>query len=173
MSKNYFEESQRFTQGWLWIITILSLLLFVGAAAAAVYVQLIQGKKFGNNPMSDTGVIIFFVSSILFSLLLVLFLKSFHLQTRVDRLGITYRMFPLKRQWKTIYREEILNWEIVKKFTFQYGIHYGINSETLNIKGDKLLKLKLASGKTLFLGTQLPNQLMLALEKLFDRQPTI
>jgi len=173
MSKAYFEESQRFTQVWLWILTICSSLVLVGVALIAVYIQLVKGKPFGNNPMSDTGVIIFFISSILFSIILILFMKSFHLQTKVDRLGITYRLLPLKRQWKTIYREEILDWEIVTKFVFQYGIHYGIKSETLNIKGDKFLKLNLISGKTLFLGTQFPDQLSLALEKLFDRQPTI
>jgi hypothetical protein len=100
-------------------------------------------------------------------------MKSFQLQTKVDRLGITYRLLPLKRQWKTIHREEILDWEIVAKFAFQYGVHYGINSETLNIKGDKQLKLKLASGRTLFIGTQMPDQLSLALEKFFNRQPII
>jgi hypothetical protein len=171
MSKIYFEESQKFTQVWLWILTISVLSIVVGVAIAAGYTQLLQGKTFGDKPMSDTGVIIFLTLSILFSAFLILFMKSFNLETKVDRLGISYRMPPLKGKWKTIHREEILNWEIVTKFIMHYGIHYGINSETINIKGNKQLKLKLTSGKTLFLGTQLPDQLSFALEKLFDRQP--
>jgi hypothetical protein len=173
MSRIYFEENQKFTQVWLWILTGSGLFILVGVAVATAYSQLIQGKTFGDKPMSDTGVMIFFISSILFSAFIILFMKSFQLQTKVDRLGITYRLLPLKRQWKTIHREEILDWEIVAKFAFQYGVHYGINSETLNIKGDKQLKLKLASGRTLFIGTQMPDQLSLALEEFFNRQPII
>lgn len=173
MSKIYFEENQKFTQVWLWLVTGSTLLLVVGVAIAGLYIQLVQEKSFGNNPMSDTGLIVFSIGSLLFSVLLILFLRSFHLQTKVDRSGISYRFFPLIRNWKTIFREEILEWEIVKKFAFQYGIHYGINSKTLNVDGSRQLKIKLSSGRTLYLGTQVPDQLTDAMQKLFDRQPTI
>jgi len=171
MDRIYYKESQKFTQIWLWFLLGSGILFMVGVAFTGVYVQLIKGKQWGNNPMSDTGVIIFFIASILFSSGLILFMKSFHLETRIDRLGISYRFFPLIRKWCTVYREEITSWEIVTKFVFKYGIRFGLKSKTLNINGDKQLALKLSSGKTLFLGTQQPEEISKALQKLFDRQP--
>lgn len=171
MSKAYFEESQKFTQWWIWMLLMSGLLLLVGFGAAGVYIQLIQGRPFGNNPMSDNGVLILFIGSILFSVALIFFMKSFHLQTKVDRLGISYRFFPLIQKWHTVYREDIKSWNIVKKCVFNYGIHYGLNSKTLNINGDTQLSLMLASGKKLNLGTQKPLELTQAMQMLFDRQP--
>ena len=98
MNKIHFEESQKFTQVWLWIILGAGLLMMVGVAFAGVYVQLIEGKPFGNNPMSDEGVVIFFLASILFSTGMILLMKSFHLETKVDRLGLSYRFFSYDSQ---------------------------------------------------------------------------
>jgi hypothetical protein len=173
MNKVYFEESQKFRQWWLWLLLGSVLLMFVGSAFAAVYVQLITGRPFGNNPMSDTGVIIFFISSIVFSLVMVFLQLSFHLETKVDRFGISYRFFPLIRQWRTIYREQIQSWEITRKCVFHYGIHYGIKSKTLNVQGNTQLALKLPSGRKINLGTQHPDELSQAMQKLLDRQPDI
>ena len=172
MDRIYYQESQKFTQIWLWFLLGSGLLFLIGVAFAGVYIQIIQGKPFGDNPMSDTGVLVFFILSLFFSLGLILFMKSFHLETRIDRLGISYRFFPLVPKWHTIYREEIINWEIVTKFVFNYGIRFGTNSKTLNIQGDKQLALKLSSGKILYLGTQRPEEISQALQKFFDRQPT-
>ncbi len=171
MEKTYFEESQRFTQIWLWLLIISVLLLMVGIAFAGVYIQLVQKRPFGNKPMSDTGIVIFSFFSILFSIGLIILHKSFHLQTRIDRFGISYRYFPLIRKWHTIYREQINNWKIVSRFTMQFGVRYGINSKTLNVQGNKKIALKLSSGKTLYIGTQQPEEISRAMKKLFDRQP--
>ncbi|HEX5172168.1 MAG TPA: hypothetical protein VFW11_23490 [Cyclobacteriaceae bacterium] len=171
MSKSYFEESQKFTQWWLWMLLLAGLVLFIGIASAGVYIQIIKGTPFGNNPMSDTGVIIFFVISIVFGLAMIFIMKSFHLETKVDRLGISYRFLPLIRKWHTVYRQDISEWSVVKECVFHYGIHYGLNSKTLNINGDTRLLLILASGKKLYLGTQKPEELSQAMQKLFDRQP--
>lgn len=171
MSKAYFEESQKFTQWWAWTLLGSGLFLFVGIAFAGVYVQLINGRPFGNNPMSDTGVVIFFITSILFSVAMIFLQRSFHLETKVDRFGISYRFFPLIRKWHTIYLEQVKSWEVTRKCVFNYGIHYGINSKTLNIRGNTQLALTLSSGKKIYLGTQQPHELSQALKKLFDRQP--
>lgn len=171
MSKVYFEESQKFTQWWAWMLLGSGLLLFVGIAFAGVYVQLINGKPFGNNPMSDTGVVIFFTISILFSVAMIFLQRSFHLETKVDRFGISYRFFPLIRKWHTIYSEQVQSWEVTRKCVFNYGVHYGINSKTLNIRGNTQLALTLSSGKKIYLGTQQPDQLSQAMQRLFDRQP--
>ena len=51
----FFKEKQRFSQWWLWLIIIgLGNIPVIG-----IYKQLILGEKFGNNPMSDLGLIAF------------------------------------------------------------------------------------------------------------------
>lgn len=50
-----FTEQQRFTQWWLW--AILLSLAFIGTLG--VYQQIIKEQPFGDNPMSDIGLIIF------------------------------------------------------------------------------------------------------------------
>lgn len=170
MEKNFFEESQKFTQVWFWMLNIIGILLFVGVACAGVYIQLIQKRPFGNNPMSDTGVIIFFFFSVLFAIGMIILQKSFHFQTKVDRFGISYRFFPFINKWHMIYREEITDWKIITRCPVNYGIRHGWKSKTLNINGNKQLALTLGSGKKLYLGTQRAEELSIALQKLFDRQ---
>ncbi|WP_260402681.1 MULTISPECIES: phosphoethanolamine transferase domain-containing protein [Aequorivita] len=53
--KIVFKEEQKFTQWWLWLILIgIGVLPIIG-----IYKQLIIEEKFGDNPMSDLGLIIF------------------------------------------------------------------------------------------------------------------
>ena len=52
-----FKEKQRFTQWWLWLILIpIGVLPVVG-----IFQQLILGEEFGDNPMSNFGLILFAV----------------------------------------------------------------------------------------------------------------
>ena len=63
--KEVFHEEQKFRQWFVWILLIgITLIPLVG-----LYQQLILKKPFGNNPMSDNGLILF-----AFSMLALLFL---------------------------------------------------------------------------------------------------
>jgi magnesium-transporting ATPase (P-type) len=54
MNTILFSEKQRFTQWWLWLI----LLVVNGLFVTAFYVQVINGKTFGDKPMSNIGIVI-------------------------------------------------------------------------------------------------------------------
>ena len=50
-----FEEKQRFTQWWMWLIILLPL----GIGLYGCYVQFYLQTPFGDKPMSNTGLLIF------------------------------------------------------------------------------------------------------------------
>lgn len=64
-----FTEKQRFKQWWLWIILIGINVLFL----FGVFKQVIVGQQFGNKPMSNSGLIITALLTMLFTLLFLNF----------------------------------------------------------------------------------------------------
>ena len=93
MEEDYiFKEQQRFKQWWLWLIILgIDGLLIYGAVQ-----QLIIGMPFGEQPMSNTGLIL----AVVLSLALTAFSFSVRLDTRIDRTGLAVRFFPLHLKYK-------------------------------------------------------------------------
>ncbi len=58
-----FYEVQRFRQWWIWLTLILLNGVFVWGAVR----QLVSEKPWGDNPMSDTGLLVFTLSMLLVS----------------------------------------------------------------------------------------------------------
>ncbi|MFK8105448.1 MAG: hypothetical protein AB8G15_23245 [Saprospiraceae bacterium] len=145
MEYNIFEEQQRFTQWWLWL-----LLLGIGALPIiGIYQQLILGKTFGNKPMSDTGLIIFAI----FTFLLLGLFYFMRLETKIDRQHIYFKFYPFLE--KKIAWEEVKSAEMVDYGFVGYGIRIGTKYGTVyNTKGSKGLAIRTRAGKKLCLGTQ-------------------
>ena len=153
-----FEEEQRFTQWWLWVILIsVGILPIVG-----VYKQVLLGEPFGNNPMSNTGLIIFMVCMLLF----VGLFRLMKLKTVINKNGIEISFSPfLKRAFKW---EEVTNYEIVNYgFVGGWGIRLGTTYGTVyNVKGNKGLALQLKNGKKYLIGTQKEHELKRLIDKI-------
>jgi len=146
-----YKEEQKFRQWWFWlIITIIGMIPIYG-----VYKQLIFGEKFGNNPMSDLGLIIF---SIMMFVLIVLFL-NIKLTTSIDENGISMRFAPFvtKRiQFSEIRKAEVVNYGFVGGWGIRFGTQYGT---IYNISGNKGLAIELINGKKILIGTQKESEL--------------
>ena len=154
-----FEEEQRFTQWWLWVILIsVGILPIVG-----VYKQVLLGEPFGNNPMSNTGLIIFMVCMLLF----VGLFRLMKLKTVINKNGIEISFSPfLKRafKWEEITYYEIVNYGFVGGWGIRLGTTYGT---VYNVKGNKGLALQLKNGKKYLIGTQKEHEL----KRLIDKMP--
>ena len=154
-----FEEEQRFTQWWLWVILIsVGILPIVG-----VYKQVLLGEPFGNNPMSNTGLIIFMVCMLLF----VGLFRLMKLKTVINKNGIEISFFPfLKRafKWEEVTSYEIVNYGFVGGWGIRLGTTYGT---VYNVKGNKGLALQLKNGKKYLIGTQKEHEL----KRLIDKMP--
>lgn len=149
--KTLFYESQRFTQWWVWIIIIGCGIPF----AIGIVQQVFLGKTFGDNPMSNTGLITGFILYVAFTVLFFL-LK---LETSITEQGISFRFFPFvskKVLFSEIENMEVINYGFVGgwgiRFTMKYGTVY-------NIRGNMGVLVKLKKGKTFIIGTQQPNVL--------------
>lgn len=158
-----FKETQKFG---LWLVLLLiftsglPMLLILGIG---IYKQIFKGEPFGNNPMSDNGLLITFSVSVLLFLVLILLFTKARLYTEINRSVIRFRFFPFH-----IYIREI-SWELVEKFEVKkydpirdyggWGIRFRKNRKAYIVSGNNGLELQLKSGKTILIGTQKDQEL--------------
>ena len=141
-----FREEQRFTQWFIW-------LLLLGLLAVPLYgiiQQIILKDTFGSKPMSDTGLIFFFMGTLGFCY----FFWSIRLVTTVNQEYIHIRFLPLvnkKILWADVKQVEIVTYNPL----IGYGVRIWTPHGTVyNVKGRKGLFLLLKDGKKLMIGTQ-------------------
>lgn len=144
-----FEEEQRFRQGWLMILLVMSVLIPIGL--------IIKEYTEENSNMTSTE----FISTLLLILAAITPIFFFKLRTRIDEKGIHYQFFPIHWKLKAIPWSEI-NTISVRKYDAltEYG-GWGLKGgfrrkkgKAINISGDIGIQLELVSGKKLLIGTQ-------------------
>ncbi|MGB5360754.1 MAG: phosphoethanolamine transferase domain-containing protein [Eudoraea sp.] len=152
-----FKEEQKFTQWWLWLILIgIGLLPIYG-----IYKQLILGEQFGDNPMSDLGLIIFTV----FVFGLIAMFWYMRMITEIDQNEIRMSFFPFVKKrvkWKEIKNAEVVNYGFVGGWGIRLCTKYGT---LYNTKGNKGLAIELLNGKKFLIGTQKETELTEIIKK--------
>ncbi|MGB5385379.1 MAG: phosphoethanolamine transferase domain-containing protein [Eudoraea sp.] len=152
-----FKEEQKFTQWWLWLILIgIGLLPIYG-----IYKQLILGEQFGDNPMSDLGLIIFTV----FVFGLIAMFWYMRMITEIDQNEIRMSFFPFVKKrvkWKEIKNAEVVNYGFVGGWGIRLWTKYGT---VYNTKGNKGLAIELLNGKKFLIGTQKETELSEIIKK--------
>ena len=155
-----FKESQRFKQWWLWLI----LLSFNGLFLFGVF----KKQQFGDNPMSNEGLLTATVLTIIITILFV----NYRLDTKIKTDGIYVRFFPFHIKFKHY------TWDkLTKSFVRQYsplmeyggwGLRLGLfgNGKAFNVSGDKGLQLEFTDNKKLLIGTNRPEELTETLIKI-------
>jgi len=141
-----FQEEQRFTQWWLWLLNIglLSIPIY------GIYKQILNKTPFGDKPISDIGLILFLILMFAFNY----FFWILKLKTTINEIGIKYSFFPLQLKPKIIRWSEI-DRIYVRKYNpiMEYG-GWGIKPAARNVKGNIGIQIELKNGKKLLLGTQ-------------------
>ena len=177
MDKILFKEEQRFTQWWLWLLLIFSFAVAVLPLWYGLYRQVSTGIPWGDNPTSNTGLMI---TAILTTLLMVGILVLFSysrllLEVRED--GIHFRFPPFVRKWRIIHRDEIERYTLGKYNPVGeyggYGVRrsFGKYGRAYNVSGNLGLRLFLRNGKVVLFGTQRKQALEYAMQKLMsDRE---
>ncbi|MEO8934031.1 MAG: hypothetical protein ABI295_06950 [Xanthomarina sp.] len=141
----FFKEEQRFSQWWIWLILIgLGNIPIFG-----IYKQFILEEEFGNNPMSNLGLIVF--SVFIFGIIALFWFVR--LKTEIDKTEIRVSFFPfVKKQfkWKDVKTVKLITYRFVG-----YGIRKGGSHEVIyNTSGNKGISLELLNGKKYLIGTQ-------------------
>jgi hypothetical protein len=172
-----FYERQYFRQWWLIILLVAVGGIFIFGCIQ----QLIIEKAWGNNPISDGGLIFLTTSMLLF----IVWFFCMHLDTEIDKEGISWRFFLLEFRTHFLSWDEIDNAEVITYDPMQFG-GWGIRSGTLcairikshkgnffrktkhadynktkvyNVSGKKALLLELTNGKKILIGTRKPEEL--------------
>ena len=170
MDKVLYQEEQRFDQIWmkipLYLIAIGNVFLF----GYGIYHQLKAGKPWGENPMSDTGLIVVSCFTIaLWTGVFLLFQKS-KLITKITGTEIRLRYPPFFSKEKIIPIETIKMMEVRKYNPIWefggWGIRHGIKGKAYNVKGNIGLQIYFKNGKRLLIGTQKKDQVEWATNKL-------
>ena len=165
--KAFFEEKQRYTQWWLWLIIVSAAAIVIGVFVYAMVIQLVLGEPWGDKPLSNDGLIIYslFMISVMVIMLLIFF--NAVLEVVVDKHSVSYRYFPIVRNWKRIEREAISSFEVKTYYMKGYGIHRDLRgNRTINVKGHTGIEITTLDGKRLLLGTQKPGDFLNALNKM-------
>jgi hypothetical protein len=153
-----FEERQRFNQWWIWLI-VASQPLFVFLSASTDSFSLASLWPLG------------------FTLFIVVSLRLFKLETRINAYGISVRLFPIHLKFKTFTWDElesisVRSYNPLREFGgWGYRSWGGKKGNAWNISGNQGLQLKFKSGKELLIGTQQPEAMVQCFEKLIQESP--
>lgn len=152
-----FYEKQRFRQWWVWLLILFLNGLFI----IGLYVQLVEGKPFGNNPMSNMGLVVTAILTVLFTVLLL----NIKLETIVREDVVMIRFFPfhLKFQaynWNKIAKSYIRQYYPMREFG-GWGIKVSVkkNGKAYSVSGDMGLQLQLMNNDNILIGTKRPDKL--------------
>ncbi len=174
--KIFFSEEQRLSDSpKKWIFPVI-FLLSVGTLGYGLIQQLVLGKPWGDNPMSNTVLMLTFVLVVALMIVIWVILHYIKLMVYIDKEGIHYRFPIFIRREKLIPKEQIVSYDVRKyRPLFEYGgwgyhskYFYMDKSIAYNIAGNIGLQLYLAEGKKLLLGTQRPEAMKRAMKRLMD-----
>ena len=155
------------------MIAISSSVLGAGVILYGFSMQIILGKPWGDNPISDSGLIITSIFAVAVVGLTIWLLLSTKLEIRIDAKRIQYRYYPIMRKWAMLLPDQIEEFE-VKKLGFLergrrgYRGFFG-KEKKLTIMGRHALKIRTADGRKVIIGTQSPEQLERAMKKLMTK----
>jgi hypothetical protein len=158
MSKILFNEEQRFTQWWLWLLLIgIGIIPLLG-----IYNQLILGKEFGSNPMSNLGIIIF--SGITY--LIIGLFSLIKLKIEISETECKLKFFPFLSKtinWNEVVSAAVVNYGFVGGWGIRKWTSYGT---VYNIKGKMGLAIVLKDGSKFLIGTQKEKDLKSIIKKI-------
>ncbi len=153
-----YQEIQRFNRTWIWLGLIPSAIAIAGLFGIGIYKQLVKGQKFGDHPMSDTALVIVFISVMALFILVALLFGFAKLVTRIDKNGISFKFFPFHFKFQRMNWEQIENCEVITYHPIRdyggWGIKSNATGKAYSVSGDKGLQIYLKTGKIVLIGTR-------------------
>ena len=141
-----FEEKQKFTQWWLWVILLSFPIISVG-------------------PFDDNEINVYYV---LIGLAIPLLFYLFELRIKVNNDGLHYQFPPFHLKFHTIKMDEIESFKAMEYSPLKeyggWGIKYGFKGKAYNVSGNKGVKLFLKNGANIMFGSQKHKELSKALK---------
>ena len=154
MSKQIFEENQRFNQWWLWLGMI---------ALTSIFIYQRYPVQLNKEFYISFGVLA----------LVVFFLLSINLSTRIDEQGIHIKMFPFHLKtvtynWSELYSVEVVEYNPITEYG-GWGLRISRKGKAFNVRGNKGIKLQTADGRSRMIGTQKFEEAKIAIEQFSNK----
>jgi len=172
MERLIYREEQSFRQSIIPWIILVAILFMVGGFGVGFYQQLYLGKPYGDEPMSNNGLIWSSVLSFVVISALFLLILGGNLVTEIWSDGIRYKFTPLIRKIKHISLADIASVEVAK---YNPIIEFGgwgwrkrfLSRKTAyNIRGRIGIRVVMKNGSQIMFGTQKQEEMKRAVDKM-------
>jgi hypothetical protein len=164
-----FQEIQRFRQWWLWLIILSISILLVGTYGYGMIKQLVFGQPWGDNPMSDTMLLIVggFVIALCAGLIWLFYATKLVTEVRSD--GLYIRFFPFHFSFHRIPLEKLKRYEVRTYRPIRecggWGIRFYKSGKAYNVSGNRGVYLEFLDREPMLIGSQRPEELAKAIAR--------
>ncbi len=172
MTRVNYSEQQSFRQVlWIWYIIIPVGFLSSLGILYGFYQQIILGEPWGNEPMSDGGLIAALLVVVIVQILVIWLVASMTLRIEITSEEFRYKFFAYFTDWNALRPHQIANYSL-EKWTFWKGRGVGYRKEIFSktvrmiIKPAYILTLKTHDGRTIMMSTENREEIERAMQKL-------
>ncbi|MCC7318615.1 MAG: hypothetical protein IT219_08775, partial [Bacteroidales bacterium] len=109
-----FTETQKFNQVWLWLLLLTASFIPLITFGVGLYQQLAKGINYGDNPMSNSGLIVTFLFVLFLTSGIMVFMARLKLTTVINKNGIRISFFPLLLKEKNIKWTDLESFQVMK-----------------------------------------------------------
>ena len=169
MEKPFFTEEQKNDSWWFRIIMAGIWLVSVIPVCASAFQELQKDN-------GDKELLYVALFTTIFVSVIIWFVSSFRLKTKIDSSGVYIQFFPKMRKWKFIPKETIGRYEVKEFRPFREFGGWGAKrnwrrrSQAYTISGRTGIRLFLTNGKEVLIGTQQKQSAIYALRKLMQNE---
>lgn len=147
----HFKETQKLRIWWVW--------LFLLGANVMNILRIVQQQSLKGVLLST---ILLLVASVLIFLM--------KLETKIDNVGLHYRMFPFHFSNKTVLWKDIQNlyvrqYQPIRKYG-GWGLKGFPKNRAITLYGTKGIQLELKNGNKILVGTQIPEEAQIAIQEM-------
>ena len=164
-----FREEQRLS-GWFQALVIVVVLPVAAVLGYAMIQQLAYGRPWGDRPMSDPALATVGGAAIVFVLLIAALVCTSRLVTVVRGSGLFVRYVPFHFSPRRIALERVVGCQAVTYRPIRdyggWGIRWASGGRAYNARGHRGVRLDFADGRYLLLGSQRPDELAEAINRL-------
>jgi hypothetical protein len=175
MNQVIYKEVQYIRQKYLIYLVVFAALVPLIFFIIAIIFQIGFGIEFGNQPMTNTSLVISGVFSLIFAILLLLFFKTSNLTIEVRTDGFYYKYFPFHIKFHQILKSDVKN-VYLRKFSAigefgGWGIRFGfgIRGKGYIVSGNTGVQFILNNDKKILFSSENPEKMKIAIEKVFKK----
>jgi hypothetical protein len=170
---NYSEQQSLKQVVWIWCIVIPIALFSSSSIVYGFYQQIIQDEPWGNEPMSDGGLITALLIVII-QVLIIWVVSSMRLRIEITGEEFRYKFFAYFTSLNSLTPHQIVDYSL-EKYTFWKGSGLGYRKDIFTktvrmiIKPDYILTLKTKDGRTIMMSTENKEELKRAMRKFMSK----